>query len=61
MGTIMVIGIIWLMLTVMCLWLNYRFHRCLTPNEQNLDIENSLITERDEMIGQLELQFSKAQ
>jgi hypothetical protein len=61
MGTIIIIGIIWLMLTIACLWLNYRFHRCLTPNELDLNIGDSLLTERDEMIGQLELQFSKAQ
>ncbi len=60
MGTIMVVGTVWLMLTVICLWLNYRFHRCLTPNEQDLGVEDSPVTERDEMIGQLELQFSKA-
>lgn len=60
MGTIIIIGIIWLTLTISCLWLNYRFHRCLAPQEEDWNFENTLATERNEMIGQLELQFSKA-
>jgi len=62
MEAIIIVGIIWLMLTGVCLWLNYRFHHYLTSsNEQEWNTEDSLLTEHDKMIGQLELQFSKAQ
>jgi len=60
MEILIIVGAIWITLSTGCLWFNYRFHRYLTLKEQGLIIENQAAIKSDRMVGQLELQFSKA-
>ena len=49
MGTVVIVGAIWISLLGICLLLNYRFHRSyLANNNQEFILENPLTTENDD-------------
>ena len=48
METAIIVGAIWVSLLVLCLWVNYRFHRSyLANNDQEFILESPIATESE--------------
>jgi hypothetical protein len=46
MQTATIVGIVWISLLVVCLWVNYRFHRSyVANNDQEVILESPITTE----------------
>jgi hypothetical protein len=59
METAIIVGAVWISLLVVCLWLNYRFHRSyLASNDQEFILESPVAIESDDEWGR-ELKLSR--
>ncbi len=48
METAIIVGAVWISLLVLCLWVNYRFHRSyLANNDQEFILEGPIATESE--------------
>jgi Ca2+/H+ antiporter len=60
METAIIVGMVWISLLVLCLWVNYRFHRSyIANNDQEFTVEGPLSTENDTTEWSRELKASK--
>jgi hypothetical protein len=57
METAIIVGTVWISLLVLCLWVNYRFHRSyITNNNQEFILESPIARESDDKwSGELKL------
>jgi hypothetical protein len=60
MGTAIIVGTVWVSLLVLCLWVNYRFHRSyIANNDQEFILESPIAMEIDSTKWSGELKLSK--